>query len=340
MKHDNNNDFIKFGFIGTTLGKIGVICLNRPKVHHALNLEMVSSLAFRLGEWELDPQIKMVFVHSETENSFCAGGDVKEVRESILESKSNSAAFSKVKDFFLYEYFTDYILRTYKKPVVTWAQGITMGAGLGLFLSGHYRILSSPATLSMPEIFIGFFCDVGASYFLNQVAYPMGHYLGLTGARFNAADALKLHMTDYTIPFARKTEVLNKLLKANNRDDIQAVLYSFHVKPKEKGIVLPIVEKKLETPSAPLSVAVVKKLLEIGKASSLEEAFALEWHLAIEFSQQHDFPEGVRALLVDKDKTPQWQGQTNDVEKYFLNSSDGNLLAKLIEQRRENLKRG
>lgn len=331
------NTFIKFGTIGTTLGKIGVICLNRPEALHSLNLEMVSAIAFRLGEWEQDSKIKMVFIHSETENAFCAGGDVKEVRESILESKTNPAAFSKIKDFFLYEYFTDYLLRTYKKPVITWAQGITMGAGIGLFLSGHYRILSSPATLSMPEIMIGFFCDVGASYFLNQVPYPVGHYLGLTGARFNATDALKLHLTDYTIPFAKKQEVLNSLLKTSTRDDIQAALYRYHIKPKEKGIVLPIEEKKISNSAAPLSVAVVRKLLNIGKTSSLEDAFALEWHLAIEFSKHHDFSEGVRALLVDKDKKPQWKGQVEDVDSYFINSKEGNLLAKLIEQRREKL---
>ncbi|MDZ4660599.1 MAG: enoyl-CoA hydratase/isomerase family protein [Pseudomonadota bacterium] len=336
MRQDN--DFIKYGFLGTTLGKIAVICLNRPKVHHSLNLDMVSSLAFRLGEWERDPQIKMVFIHSETEAAFCAGGDVKEVRQSILESKSNSASFSKVKDFFLYEYFTNYLLRTYKKPVVTWAQGITMGAGLGLFLSGHYRILSPPAILSMPEVFIGFFCDVGASYFLNQVPYPMGHYLGLTGSRLNATDALKLHMTDYTILYSKKKEVLNKLLKANTREDIQSALYSFHMKPKEKGIVLPIEEKKMGNAAAPLSVAVVKKLLDLGKTSTLEEAFAREWHLAIEFSNRHDFPEGVRALLVDKDKKPQWQGVATESEEYFKGSDEANLLSKLIEQRRENLR--
>ncbi len=328
---------IEFTTIPSGKYKIGVITLKRPDQLNVLNFEMVTKMTQTLQQWENDNSIAAVLYQSSDEKSFSAGGDVKEVRETILRSKEDSRAINKIRDFFFNEYLTDYLNYTYKKPVIVWAEGITMGAGLGLLRSGHIRIASPNCIFAMPEMGIGFFPDVGASWFLHQIPDGVGCYLGLTGIRFNATDALEWKIATHSIDYKKKEEALAEVSKIawggtlqERRGQIHRLIMKYHSVPKAPGLVLPFKDSikqimaaktlrdfsenlKVHAPlphmefiynASPISVAVTFEMLKQSKTWSIHDAFAHEWVMATKFCRDSDFAEGVRALLVDKDKKP------------------------------------
>lgn len=328
---------IEFSTIPSGKYQIGVITLKRPEKLNVLNYSMVTSMVERLQEWENDNSIAAVLYQSSDEKSFCAGGDVKETRETILRIKTDSGAINRVRDFFFNEYLTDYLNYTYKKPVIVWAEGITMGAGLGLLRSGYIRIASANCIFAMPEMAIGFFPDVGASWFLHQIPDGIGSYLGLTGTRFNSTDALEWKIATHTVDYKKKDEVIAEIAKIawsgtlqERRGQIHRLVMKYHVAPKTPGLVLPFKESiqqimqaktlrdfsenlKSHAPlphlefiynASPISVAVTFEMLKQSKEWSLHDAFMYEWVMATKFCRDSDFIEGVRALLVDKDRKP------------------------------------
>lgn len=189
-------------------GFFAEITLNRPKALNALSSEMFQELQKLLFSFKEREDIYFLFVHSSSTRSFGSGGDVKMVGQELFKNKESKA----IEEFFKLEYKTDYLFQTYNKPIVAWGDGLLMGGGLGIFNGVSHRVVTPNTLLAMPEVAIGFFPDVGAGYFLNKKFQELGRFLGVTGARFGADDALGLDLADYKIEGMKKDEVFSKLL--------------------------------------------------------------------------------------------------------------------------------
>lgn len=175
---------------------IGRITLNNPKALNALSLEMANAIQETLDKWATDDNIQCVLIDGAGEKAFCAGGDIQAMYHDMQKTPGGPCEYTEA--FFASEYKMDHSLHTYNKPVIVWGDGIVMGGGLGIFMGGEFRIVTENSRIAMPEITIGLYPDVGASYFLNQLPEPIGRFLGLTGAMLNSGDCLSLKLgTDY-----------------------------------------------------------------------------------------------------------------------------------------------
>ena len=171
---------------------IGEIQLNRPESLNALDMDIVSAITAYLNKWQAKPNLSAVFLHG-TGRSFCAGGDVKSIVSTIQTAKREKKDIKKtVQPFFASEYHLDYLLHNYPHPVLVWGHGVVMGGGVGLLLSGSHTILTEDISVSMPEAAIGFFTDVGSSYFLSRLESGVGWFLALTGYRCNDIETKQL----------------------------------------------------------------------------------------------------------------------------------------------------
>lgn len=173
-------------------GTIGLITLNAPETLNALSGNMIDNIQQTLDGWAESPDICMVILQGAGDRAFCAGGDIRELYKA-LSANSDSA---KAADFFVREYRLDYTVHQFPKPVITIAQGAVMGGGLGLLTASRYRLLMPDTLMAMPEITIGLFPDVGASWFLNRLPGRLGLFMGLTGARLNVSDAIRVGLAD------------------------------------------------------------------------------------------------------------------------------------------------
>lgn len=311
---------------------IGHIWLNSPKTLNALSIEMIISMTEKLEVWEDDPEVKAVIMLSTSERSFCAGGDVVSLYNAMVEEKNAG-------EFFKYEYFLDQYIHKFKKPVIALADGIVMGGGIGIMNGASFRIVTERSMLAMPEITIGLFPDVGGSYFLNKMPGNVGKFLGLTGARLNGADAIFIHMADYFISsdqipvlkdalgnfnwdedkledlfkglenkstaqeseVEKRLEEINKLANSEDIVEITKVWSEYQTEDKWLGRAI-----KSYLRGSPTSAAVILEQIKRGRGLTLEKVFEMESNMAKQFTLHHDFREGVRALLIDKDNKPQW----------------------------------
>ncbi|XP_061711542.1 3-hydroxyisobutyryl-CoA hydrolase, mitochondrial isoform X2 [Cydia pomonella] len=321
-----------------TLNNAGVITLNRPKALNSLNTSMVTKLLPQLQEWENTKTC--VIVKGAGDKAFCAGGDVK-------------AAIDKVEGpiFFHTEYNVNYLIGKYKIPYIAIINGITMGGGLGLSVHGRYRVATEKTLIAMPETKIGLFPDVGGSYFLPRLQVNLGLYLGLTGDRLKGKDVVKAGIATHFVPSSRLYELETLLSRCTNETEIQALLTKFH-EPAEDfslaenikhinycfaaGSVEEIIErlqkvnndwsnKTLKTLHSvcPGSLKITLRALQRGAQLELGQCLKMEYRVACRSTENHDFPEGVRALLVDKDNSPKWKPATlaevtdDYVEEFF-----------------------
>lgn len=199
---------------------IGRITLNNPKALNALSLEMANAIQETLDKWGADDNIQCVLIDGAGEKAFCAGGDIQAMYHDMQKPPGGPCEYTEA--FFASEYKMDHSLHTYNKPVIVWGDGIVMGGGLGIFMGGEFRIVTETSRIAMPEITIGLYPDVGASYFLNQLPEPIGRFLGLTGAMLNAKDCLSSELgTDY-IERNKFDALLSQLVSVNwsvNRED-------------------------------------------------------------------------------------------------------------------------
>lgn len=311
---------------------IGWITLSRPKALNALNLQMIRELHQTLVEWvELD-EVESVVVLGSGDRAFCAGGDLRSVYEAHIAKDHH---FFDV--LFREEYTLNYIIKTYPKPYLAFINGIAMGGGLGLSVNGQFCIVSEKAHLAMPEVSIGYFPDVGGSYFLNTMPGRIGYYLGLTGSHFSAGDAVFTNLSSYYIHSERWSlvfEILTKLEKKSPQN-IRVMLENFTEdappsKLKEKQEVIdrcfnkPTLEgilKALKCDSdlfaletykqiltkSPLSICVTFEQLQRCKDLPFDAVMQEEFRLSRSFVKEHDFFEGIRAAIIDKDRRPRWQ---------------------------------
>ncbi|MBD1382703.1 enoyl-CoA hydratase/isomerase family protein [Metabacillus arenae] len=316
---------------------VGWIKLNRPRALNSLNVEMVTAVYKQLKEWKQDDRIALVCIYGEGEKGLCAGGDMR----TLYDLKENGVE-AYAEQFFSTEYPMDYEIHHYPKPVVVYMNGIVMGGGVGLSVGASHRIVTETTKWAMPEMNIGFFPDVGASYFLNQMPGNIGRYLALTADVLKASDVLYAGAADYYLesenwpklrqammakrwsPDSAKQEI-DQLLKQLSSSAPSSSLSSEQEKIDQhfqfeimEDIVSSLrtaaengggwAEKTVNTllSKSPTSLKVTLRQIQEGKEKQLYECFKMEMNVAMNFMKCHDFYEGVRSVLVDKDRNPKW----------------------------------
>lgn len=320
---------------------IGHLTLNRPAGLNAITLQMVRTLQQQLDAWAQDPQVHAVVLRGAGEKAFCAGGDIR----SLYDSFKNGQTLHQ--DFFVEEYALDLTIHHYRKPVLALMDGFVLGGGMGLVQGADLRVVTERSRLAMPEVAIGYFPDVGGSYFLSRIPGELGLYLGVSGVQIRAADALYCGLADWHLDSDRLGLLEQRLDHLQWSDmplkDLQGVLAKLGVQqlpdaplaalrpaidhyfalPDVPSIVEQLREVSLGDSRewahatadllesrSPLAMAVTLEMLRRGRHLSLEHCFALELHLDRQWFERGDLIEGVRALLIDKDKTPRWNPPT------------------------------
>lgn len=309
-------------------GQLGEILLNRPQAYNALNGEMIRLLADQLNLWRNDPSITAVLIHSCHEKVFCAGGDIKQVYE-----KGQSDPKT-VLDFFQIEYALNAQIRNYPKPYIALMNGLNFGGGVGISVYASYRIASEKFAFAMPETAIGFFPDIGASYFLSRRPDASGIYLALTGERLNACEAKQLQFVDYASPQTDYDDLLNRLRQLNQYDEetlthffsslplltqttqLDLPLINHFFKAKSLHAIFENLEKSELTWAkttlaalkrrSPLSLQVTFEQLERAKHLDFSDCQKMELRLLKHFLAHREFYEGVRAAVIDKDQQAHW----------------------------------
>jgi enoyl-CoA hydratase/carnithine racemase len=316
------------------------ITLNRPAALNALSLGMVEELGKVLHRLSLDPEVHAVLIQGAGEKAFCAGGDIR----AIYESYRGEGALHR--DFFVLEYPVDYLLSFYPKPYVVNMNGITMGGGMGLAQGSRMRIVGERTRVAMPEVGIGFFPDVGGSYFLSRLPGGLGAYLALTGAQIRAADTLYVGLADHFLPPAALQQLHADLdsLAWSGRDsptcrrDLERLIGRLAADPGEAPLakLRPAIDDhfaaasvaqlfaslrretrleyaewaadtlKLLDSRSPTMLAVTMRQLHLGRSMSLADCLRMELGMVQRCLEQGDFLEGVRALIIDKDNAPHW----------------------------------
>ena len=320
---------------------IGHLTLNRPAGLNAITLGMVRSLTQQLQAWADDPEVHAVVLRGAGEKAFCAGGDIRSLYDSFKHGDSLH------QDFFVEEYALDLAIHHYRKPVLALMDGFVLGGGMGLAQGADLRVVTERSRLAMPEVAIGYFPDVGGSYFLPRIPGELGIYLGVTGVQIRAADALYCGLADWYLD-SHKLQALDHALDhlhwhESPLKDLQGALAKLAVQQLPDAplaalrpaidhfFALPdvpsIVEQLQQVTVAdshewalntahlmqtrsPLAMAVTLEMLRRGRQLSLEDCFALELHLDRQWFERGDLIEGVRALLIDKDKNPRWNPPT------------------------------
>ncbi|SFR67851.1 Enoyl-CoA hydratase/carnithine racemase [Marinobacter daqiaonensis] len=321
-------------------GRYGCLTLNRPSGLNALTLGMVQTLHRQLDDWAGDDAIDAVLIQGAGEKAFCAGGDIR----ALYDSYHNGDTLHRV--FFEEEYALDQAIHDYPKPVIALMNGFVMGGGMGLAQGASVRIVSEKARLAMPETGIGYFPDVGATYFLGRLPGRLGEYLGLTGKQLGPADAIHAGLADLYLPPEHVDGFVDTLVDIDGRTDdaLRAGLAMMTGEPGEAGLerLRPAIDEHFAKESlrairdsleaeqrpqyrewaaetlkaiegrSPLGMAVALELVRRGRRLTLSEAFALELKLDYQWFDHGDMVEGIRALIVDKDKSPRWQPATID----------------------------
>ena len=339
-------DPILFDTLLTASGhRFGRATLNQPRILNALSLPMIDLLDPQLRAWGQDAEIAGVVLDAVGDRAFCAGGDVVAVHHAIRAASLGEVP-PLAAAFFEREYRLDYLLHTFPKPILCWGHGIVMGGGIGLLAAASHRVATPQTRLAMPEIGIGLFPDVGGSWFLPRLPGRSGLFLALTGAPLTASDARLAGLADFVLPHETLPGVLDGLSaerwqgeQAADAARLSHVLTRFAVDdlpPSNLLAHLPQIDRvighdRLEdlaprlaaltdsddawlahagatfAKGSPTSAALSFELQRRARYLSLAEVFRLEYQAAVGCSVHHDFAEGVRALLVDKDRNPKWQ---------------------------------
>jgi enoyl-CoA hydratase len=332
------------------IGAVGVLRLNRPQALNALTLEMVRQISHALLLWAKDTSVRCVIVTSAGGRAFCAGGDIR-----VLHDMGRAGHFDEALQFWREEYALNRLIKLYPKPYLALIDGMVMGGGVGVSLHGSHRIAGPNYKFAMPEVGIGFFPDVGATYVLPRLPDSAGVWLALTGARIDRSAALALGLATHAATSHDLAALIDDLAAGGDLDD---VLLQRAPAP-EIAPVLPDQDIIADCFSAstlgqiisqldaragghgfaaralddlraksPTSLAIATEQMRRGRNLSFEEAMALEFRIVSRVVRGHDFYEGVRAMIIDKDNSPQWQPariadvDNHDVEAYFAPLAD------------------
>jgi len=337
-------------------GAAGVITLNRPKALNAVTHAMVLALRKQLDRWADDAAITRVVITGACERAFSAGGDIR-----VLYDLGKAGRHANALQFWRDEYPLNAVIKKYRKPYVALIDGIAMGGGIGVSVHGSHRVAADRFSFAMPEVGIGFFPDVGATWFLPRMPGELGTYCALTGERLGIADALAGGIATHRVSSARIDALLEGLTGSVSVD---AVLAAFAEPPGEGPIMQrraaierlfasDMVENILAGLDAeslsgsrdaewaaqtaatmrvksPLSLKLALAQVRGGKTWDFETCMRMEFRIVSRIVHGHDFYEGVRAVIVDKDNKPRWRPATladvkeADVERHFapLRSSE------------------
>jgi enoyl-CoA hydratase len=306
------------------------ITLNRPKALNALTLDMAVTMTEYLRSWATDPEVGAILLDGAGERGLCAGGDIRALYDA---AKSGSSLPER---FWSTEYHLNVLIARYPKPVIAVMDGVVMGGGVGVSAHASHRIVTERSVVAMPEVGIGFFPDVGASFLLARAPGHVGTYLALTGDRMNAADAIFCGFADVHIVAAKLAELPSALADCRTADDVRTRLGDMSTAPApgrlkaaqswiESSFDANHVETILERlgsnnlDAAHLALAVMQKasptslkitLRDVRAAISfrrVEESFLQDYRIALACIAGHDFIEGIRATIVDKDRSPKWR---------------------------------
>ncbi|MEO6338674.1 MAG: enoyl-CoA hydratase/isomerase family protein [Caulobacteraceae bacterium] len=306
-------------------GRVGRITLNRPKALHALTLEMIRLLTRALLDWRKNDGVELIILDHTGERGFCAGGDIK-----------SAVTGGPSREFFFEEYQLNEFMFGYPKPMAVILDGICMGGGVGLAMPCRYRVATEKTLFAMPETAIGLFPDVGGGWWLPRLPGESGMWLALTGARIKSADCLLLGIaTDFVKsndveaikreilaapemieeiltryeadagepPIAEHRDAIDRTFA---RDSVEAVFAALDDGAEWTKTQLDIL--KTRSPTA-MKVA-FRQLREGRERRSFAEEMVVETRIGSRVSYSHDFAEGVRAVLVDRDNRPQWAPNT------------------------------
>ncbi|MDW4496780.1 enoyl-CoA hydratase/isomerase family protein [Sulfitobacter sp. D35] len=315
-------------------GRAGRITLTRPKALNALSYEMCLDIERALDAWRADNEVALVILDAEGDRAFCAGGDIAEMYRT-----GTQGDYAYGRRFWADEYRMNAKIEAYPKPVVSLMYGFVMGGGVGIGCHGSHRIVGETSRIAMPECGIGLVPDVGGSYLLARAPGFVGTYLGTTGARMDAADALRVGFADFFVPqeawpgliaaleehgdaqvipaAARATgpgalaEIASEIDAHFDATDLAAILESLQTSESEFA-------KKAATAlraASPLSVACTIEILRRLRADgpSMAAALDLEYRFTARAMEHGDFLEGIRAAIIDKDRAPHWRHETADV---------------------------
>ena len=323
-------------------GVAGIVTLNRPKALNALTLNMVRLIHPQLEAWATDDSVQLVIIEGAGEKGFCAGGDIRALND------WGRAGDRTALDFWKEEYLLNIAIKRFPKPYVALMDGVNMGGGVGLSVHGSMRIATERLLFAMPETGIGLFPDVGGTYFLPRCPGEIGLYLGLTGSRLKAADAIYAGIADAYVPSASLETLKDRLCGgATVREALQEVAAETEAAPladiheaidrhfaaasvadilaslRAAGDEWAVKTAEIIEGKSPLGTLVAYRQIREGRALDFEAAMALEYRLTQSFFTGHDFYEGVRATILDKDGAPRWKPASladvtpEEVESYF-----------------------
>jgi enoyl-CoA hydratase len=327
-------------------GAAGVVTLNRPQALNAVTHDMVRALRGALEDWAVDPAITRVVILAAGGRAFSAGGDIR-----ALTDLGKAGKYDEAVQFWRDEYPLNAYIKSYRKPYVALIDGIVMGGGVGISIHGSHRVAGDKFQLAMPEVGIGFFPDVGATWFLPRLPGELGTYCALTGERSNAADATTAGIATQRVPSERFPALLEGLYASVSVD---AVLAAF-AEPAGEGPILARraaidrlfagdrVEHILQQLDAetgehadwarataanirsksPLSLKLALAQIRRGREWDFATCMRAEFRIVSRVIRGHDFYEGVRAVIIDKDNQPRWRPATlaevdaAEVERHF-----------------------
>ena len=336
-------------------GGLGIVTLNRPKALNTLSLAMYRVMDPRLLDWGRDPAVRAIVVRGAGDRAFCAGGDVRAIYDARAHPHDRPGDYKA--DFFREEYRLIERVHRFPKPYIALMDGIAMGGGMGVSVNGSHRVATERSLCAMPEVHIGLFPDVGATRYLNLCPGRVGLYLALTGERIKAADMLYCGFATHYVPHERIADLTEALAglewrAGEERAQVDAVLGRYHESAGAPplaslraqidrcfagGSVEAILEALAKEHSdwaretratmeraSPISLKITLHQMKLGEAGvDIETALALEYRMTQHAMAAHDFFEGIRAVLVDKDQTPRWEHASvseigeQEVARYF-----------------------
>jgi enoyl-CoA hydratase len=307
-------------------GRAGRLTLNRPKALHALTTEMCQLMTQALLAWRDDPAVELILVDHAGERGFCAGGDIRMLADSGAGDSVGARAF------FHAEYRLNHLIHAYPKPYVAVMDGVTMGGGVGVSVHGSHRIATERTVFAMPETGIGLFPDVGGGWFLPRLAGEVGTWLALTGARIKGEGALAIGVATH-FALSDQIDALKRALARDGlaalaglrtqapplphpagaiaalfgHDSVEAILAALEADGGEwaKAQLATLASKSPQT----LKVA-LRQLREGRALARFEDVMAMEYRIGARVVSLHDFQEGVRAVIIDKDNAPLWSPAT------------------------------
>lgn len=338
-------------------GTAGLVTLNRPKALNAVTHAMVRALDVQLRLWADDPAVTRVVVTAAGGRAFSAGGDLREVYD-----LGRAARYEEALAFWRDEYRLNALIKRYPKPYVALIDGIVMGGGVGVSVHGSHRIAGDRFLFAMPEVGIGFFPDVGATYFLPRLPGQLGTFCALTGERLGPADAVSAGIATHRIASSRLPDLLQAVCEPAPADEVLAEFQA----PAGEGSFLPrgpVIDKLFHADrvedilaacdseaaagsdqagfagstaatirgKSPLSLKIALAQMRIGKALNFETCMRTEFRIVSRVIRGHDFYEGVRAVIIDKDNKPAWRPadlaavSAAEVERHFAPLLEGDL---------------